>query len=121
MLKDKIIFWVAIIWLAIVILLTPVVEYIMINSGTFVKRSIFPSYGYLLLSIILVAPILLLVEKAGKVFRRLIASFTFFFHSFPTLALLLQPSLYIMVFPVGIYGFLCSPLNPLFFKKLDGF
>jgi len=57
---------VVLIWLAIGVLITPAVEDIMTSSGTFVRRSIFPSWGYLLLSIILAVPIALLLEKTGN-------------------------------------------------------
>ena len=112
--RENLLFGVGLTWFAIGVLSTPVVETIMVNSGTFVMRSIFPSWFYLLLSIILAVPIVLLLQKAGSIFSRSIAGIPFVFHSFPALALLAQPALYIMVFPVGIYAFLCSPLNPLY-------
>ena len=112
--KEKLIFGVAVIWLVLGVLLTPVVETIMISSGTFVRRSMFPPWGWLLLSIILALPIVLLLERTGSVLSRFVASLPFIFHSFPVLALMTQPLLYIMVFPIGIYALLCSPLNPLF-------
>ena len=46
--------------------------------------------------------------------NRSIAGIPFVFHSFPALALLAQSDLYIMFFPVSIYAFLCSPVNPLY-------
>lgn len=112
--REKLLFGAALTWLAIGVLSTPVLETIMVNSGTFVRRSIFPSWCYLLLSIILAVPIMLLLQKAGSIFNRSFAGIPFVFHSFQALALLAEPDLYIMVFPVGIYAFLCSPLNPLY-------
>ena len=101
-------------WFAIGVLSTPVVETIMVNSGFFVTRSIFPSWCYLLLPITLAVPIVLLLQKAGSIFNRSIPGIPFVFHSFPALALLAQSDLYIMFFPVSIYAFLCSPVNPLY-------
>lgn len=112
--REKLFFGVALTWSVIGVLSTPVVEIIMVNSGFFVMRSIFPSWFYLLLFVILAVPIVLLLQKAGSIFNRSITCIPFVFHSFPALALLAQPDLYIMFFPVGIYAFLCSPLNPLF-------
>lgn len=101
-------------WLVLGILLAPVVETILTSSGTFVMGSMFPPWGWLLLSIILGLPIVLLLERTGSVLSRFVVSLPFIFHSFPVLALMTEPLLYIMVFPVGIYVLLCSPLNPLF-------
>lgn len=48
-----------------------------------------------------------------EVFDRLVASFFLVFHSFPALAWLMEPALYVMVVPVGIFALLCSPINLL--------
>ena len=112
--KEKLIFGFAVIWLVLGVLLAPVVETIMISSGFFVMGSVFPPWGWLLFSIILALPIVLLLERTGSVSSRFVVSLPFVFHSFPVLALMTQPLLYIMVFPIGIYALLCSPLNPLF-------
>lgn len=58
--------------------------------------------------------VVLLVGRVKGVFNRFVASIFLVFHSFPALAWFLEPALYIMVFPVGIFALLCSPMNPLF-------
>ncbi len=52
-------------------------------------------------------------EKAKDLLDRLVAGFFLVFHSFPVLAFFLEPELYIMVIPFGIFAFLCAPWNPL--------
>jgi protein-S-isoprenylcysteine O-methyltransferase Ste14 len=56
----------------------------------------------------------LFVLKAKGLFDRVVASLFLVFHWFPALAWVLEPALYVMVFPVGVFVLLCSPLNPLF-------
>lgn len=102
-------------WLAIGILLAPVVQDIMINWGTFVRPSTWSIWGYAFFAIILASIVVVVfVGRVKGVFNRFVASIFLAFHSFPVLAWFLEPALYIMVFPVGIFAILCSPLNPLF-------
>lgn len=72
-------------------------------------------WGYVFFAFILV--LIVAVVFAGKVKEvvdRFVACIFLVFHSFPALAWFIEPLLYVMVFPVGIFALLCSPLNPLF-------
>ena len=103
------------IWLVIGILLAPLVRDIMLSWGTFVRSSTWSIWGYAFIVVILVSiVVVLLVGRVKGVFNRFVASIFLVFHSFPALAWFLEPALYIMVFPVGIFALLCSPMNPLF-------
>lgn len=102
-------------WLVIGILLSPTVTAIIQNFGYFVRSNMWQVSNYtflLLISVILAAT--LFVLKAKNLLDRIIASLFLVFHWFPTIAWFLEPTLYVMVFPVGVFALLCSPLNPLF-------
>jgi len=58
----------------------------------------------------------LFLGKIKELLDRFIASLCFIFNQFPALALFLEPGLYGMVVPVGIFAFLTSPWNPLLFS-----
>jgi len=103
------------IWLVIGILLAPVVRDIMLNWGTFVRSSTWSIWDYAFFATILASIVVVVfVGRVKGVFNRFVASLFLAFHSFPVLAWFLEPALYIMVFPVGIFVLLCSPMNPLF-------
>jgi len=113
--KMALVFFVAI-WLMVGVLLTSTVEHIMLNSGTFISRtSPLPIAGYVFFVLIL-ALILgtMFMGKVKGVLDRFVASGLLIFHSFPALAWFLEPSLYGMFVPAGIFTLLCSPSNPLF-------
>ena len=102
-------------WLVIGILLTPIVTGTIQNFGAFVKSSEWNLSGYaFLLLILMILAATLFVLKAKGLFDRIVASLFLLFHWFPALAWVLEPSLYVMAFPVGAFVLLCSPLNPLF-------
>lgn len=106
-----------VIWLVIGFLLTPVVWYIMVNWGFPVTRPEREdtNAGYALFAIILASiGVVVFAGRVKGVFNRFVAGFFLIFHSFPAAAWFLEPALYIMVFPVGIFALLCSPMNPLF-------
>lgn len=66
--------------------------------------------------LVVVAALVVGVVLLGKfrgLFDRFIAGVALIFHSFPTLALVFEPYLYFMYFPVGIFILLTSPYNPL--------
>jgi protein-S-isoprenylcysteine O-methyltransferase Ste14 len=93
------------IWLTIDFLLMP-------PGMTWVTREI---GGYIFFTIILALVAgSVLVGRVKEVFHRFAASIFLVFHSFPALAWFMEPVLYEMVFPVGIFALLSSPLNPLF-------
>jgi len=103
------------VWLTIGVLLAPVVQDIMLNWGTFVRPSTWSIWGYAFLAIILASVVMVVfVGRVKDVLNRFVASIFVVFHSFPVLAWFLEPALYIMVFPVGIFALLSSPMNPLF-------
>lgn len=104
-----------VIWLVIGLLLTPVVWYIMVNWGSFVRGPTHMIESYVLFAIILaLIVVVVFVGRVKGVFSKFVAGFFLVFHSFPAAAWLLEPALYIMVFPVGVFALLCSPLNPFF-------
>jgi protein-S-isoprenylcysteine O-methyltransferase Ste14 len=101
------------IWLVVGFLLTPVVVDIIWHVGGLPAGP--ENAGYALFAIILA--LIVVVVFAGRVkglFNRFVACFFLVFYSFPALAWVVEPALYVMVFPVGIFALLCSPLNPLF-------
>jgi len=102
-------------WLVIGILLNPTVMDIIQNFGYFVTSSVWhvSYYAFLLLILVMLAATLF-VLKAKGLFDRIVASLFLVFHWFPALAWVLEPALYVMVFPVGVFALLCSPMNPLF-------
>lgn len=104
------------IWLVVGLLLTPKVRQIMLSWGFFVRQTIPLSFKDYVLFIVILTLILgtIFIGKAKGVFDRLVAGGFLIFHSFPALAWFVEPSLYIMCFPVGIFALLCSPSNPLF-------
>jgi protein-S-isoprenylcysteine O-methyltransferase Ste14 len=104
------------IWLVVGLLVTPTVRDIMLSWGFRVRQTIPLSIeGYVLFAIILALIVgTIFIGKIKGVFDRFVAGGFLVFHSFPALAWLLEPSLYIMCFPVGIFALLCSPSNPLF-------
>jgi protein-S-isoprenylcysteine O-methyltransferase Ste14 len=102
-------------WLVIGLALAPAVRDVMLSFGYFVRTSVWHIWGYAPFIMILAVLIaVLFVGRAAGVFDRFVAGFFFVFHSFPALAWLLEPALYVMVFPVGIFALLCSPLNPIY-------
>lgn len=114
--RVKLVIGIVATWLVLGLLVTPTVRHIMLSWGFFVRQTIPLSIeGYVLLVTIL-ALILgtIFIGKVKGVFDRLVTSGFLVFHSFPALAWFLEPSLYIMCFPVGIFALLCSPSNPLF-------
>jgi len=108
-------------WWATGLLLIPIVQDRMFNRrGTWPP---WPSSPYLkapgdvfflmILGLLLGS---LFVGKIKGLLDRFIASLCFIFNQFPALALFLEPGLYGMVVPVGIFAFLTSPWNPLLFS-----
>lgn len=103
------------IWLVIGLLLAPVIWYIMFDEPTWIRLPTHMIEGYIFFTITLALMAgIVFVGRVKEVFDRFVAGIFLVFHSFPTLAWFLEPALYYMVVPVGIFALLCSPLNPLF-------
>jgi protein-S-isoprenylcysteine O-methyltransferase Ste14 len=114
--KMALVFFVAV-WLMAGVLLTSTVEDIIrTGSITFIRpTSPLATEDYVLFLAIL-ALILgtMFVGKVKSMLDRSVAGGLLIFHSFPAFAWLLQPELYGMLIPAGIFTLLCSPSNVLF-------
>lgn len=114
----------AVVWIVVGVLLTSTVEHIMVNWMTFIlPTSPLSIVGYVFFVVILALMLgTMFVGKVKGVLDRFVAGGFLVFHSFPALAWFLEPSLYVMFFPVGFFTILCSPSNLLLlFPKPDGF
>jgi protein-S-isoprenylcysteine O-methyltransferase Ste14 len=113
--KMALVFFVAV-WLMVGVLLTSTVEHIMRNAGTFILPTSPLSIVDYVFFVVILALILgtMFVGKVKGVLDRFVAGGLLIFHSFPALAWILEPGLYGMFVPAGIFTLLCSPSNVLF-------
>jgi len=109
------VFFVAV-WLMVGVLLTSTVEHIMRNAGTFILPTSPLSIVDYVFFVVILALILgtMFVGKVKGVLDKFVAGGLLIFHSFPALAWILEPGLYGMFVPAGIFTLLCSPSNLLF-------
>ncbi len=114
--KMALVFFVAV-WLMAGVLLTSTVEHIIRTGSITYILPTFPlaSKDYVLFVAILALVLgTMFVGKVKGILDRFVAGGLLIFHSFPALAWLLQPELYGMFVPAGIFTLLCSPSNVLF-------